>query len=78
MRLFFVCFAAASITLAYASTTNAQNAPWCAHYDFGSDESVNCGFVSFDQCLGDVRGVGGFCMRNNTYVPVSRSHWRDR
>ena len=49
----------------------AQNDPWCAHLDFGSDEAVNCSFVSFDQCMATVRGMGGFCVANNTYqAPV--------
>ena len=50
-----------------ATLAKAQNDPWCAHIDFGSDEAVNCGFISFDQCMATVRGMGGFCMANNTY-----------
>ena len=45
-----------------------QNYPWCAHYDKG-DGGMNCGFTSFQQCLEDVRGIGGFCEQNNTYRP---------
>jgi hypothetical protein len=42
---------------------NAQYYPWCSHY---SDKvgSSNCGFVSFEQCLANVRGIGGFCVVN--------------
>jgi uncharacterized protein DUF3551 len=54
-------------SLVSISAAQAQNGPWCAHYDFGSDETVNCGFYSFQQCLSDVRGVGGFCSQNSTY-----------
>jgi uncharacterized protein DUF3551 len=46
----------------------AQNYPWCAQYDKG-DDGLNCGFISFQQCLEDVRGIGGFCEQNNTYKP---------
>ena len=44
----------------------AQNYPWCAHYDKG-DGGWNCGFTSFEQCLTDISGLGGFCEQNNTY-----------
>ena len=57
----------AAVTLLAMPNASAQNAAWCAHYDFGSDKSVNCGFQSFQQCLSDVRGVGGFCMENKTF-----------
>ena len=37
--------------------------PWCAHYMMkGAPHS--CGFVSFEQCLVSVRGIGGTCNRN--------------
>lgn len=57
----------------------AQNYPWCAHLDFGSDDVVNCDFISFDQCMATVRGMGGFCMANNTYQapalhPLRQAH----
>lgn len=50
-------------------SAEAQNYPWCAHYDMGEDDAVNCGFVSNEQCLETVRGIGGFCMPNNDYRP---------
>ena len=59
----FIVGAAAMSLPAYA-----QNYPWCAHYDTDGGE-INCGFSTFEQCLQDVRGIGGFCMRNNTYQP---------
>jgi hypothetical protein len=48
----------------------AQNYPWCAYYNMG-DQAVNCGFVSREQCMATVSGIGGFCMPNNTYQPPS-------
>ncbi len=30
---------------------------------------MNCGFVSFAQCMATVTGMGGFCVLNNTYQP---------
>lgn len=49
---------------------NAQNYPWCAFYGAGrGGGGTNCGFVSFEQCMADLRGIGGICMRNTQYVP---------
>jgi hypothetical protein len=60
------------ISLAIAATgthAGAQNYPWCAHYGKGGGD-LNCGFSTWDQCLADVSGIGGFCERNNTYSPA--------
>lgn len=51
----------------------AQNYPWCAQYSGNMGGSMNCGFVSFDQCMETVRGMGGFCIVNNTYQPPARA-----
>ena len=40
----------------------AQNYPWCSYYDSLGGE--NCGFSTFQQCLANVSGIGGFCERN--------------
>jgi hypothetical protein len=58
-----------------ATPAHAQNYPWCAYYGEPYDDS-NCGFVSFEQCMEDVRGIGGFCQLNNTYVPPAGSGHR--
>ncbi len=52
-----------------ASRAEAQNYPWCAQYSGKNGGGMNCGFVSFDQCMLTVRGMGGFCIANNTYKP---------
>jgi len=70
-------FVVGILTTAIATGTPAvaQNYPWCAQYSGGrSGGGMNCGFVSFDQCMATVRGIGGFCIRNNTYVPPSGPH----
>jgi len=59
--------ATAVAAVSFAGGAQAQSYPWCAHYDKG-DDVMNCGFISFQQCLTDVSGVGGFCQPNNTYV----------
>jgi hypothetical protein len=40
---------------------DAQNGAWCAYYNTGDGGSTNCGFATFQQCLADVRGIGGNC-----------------
>lgn len=51
-----------------SASAQAQNYPWCAMLSMG-DQAVNCGFVSSEQCMASVRGIGGFCMPNNAYQP---------
>jgi hypothetical protein len=53
----------------FALPAQAQNYPWCATYSMGTGGSQNCGFSSFEQCMENVRGIGGFCDRNTQYVP---------
>jgi len=31
--------------------------------------SMNCGFSTYEQCQANVSGIGGFCIRNDTYQP---------
>jgi hypothetical protein len=41
---------------------------------------MNCGFVSFAQCMATVSGIGGFCIVNTQYQPPpgSRAQRRNR
>ena len=50
----------------------AQDYPWCAYYSTGDGNSTNCGFVTREQCMASVSGVGGQCEPNNFYVQRSR------
>jgi Protein of unknown function (DUF3551) len=52
----------------------AQNYPWCAQYGATPSAPTNCGFVTFQQCLDTISGIGGFCVRNNTYQPPPGPH----
>lgn len=69
MRLSRAMLAVAIATLLLGSRAEAQNYPWCAQYSGGMGGAMNCGFVSFEQCMATVRGMGGFCLANNRYVP---------
>jgi hypothetical protein len=47
------------------AAAQAREYPWCARYDW---TTYNCGFVSFQQCLATVSGIGGICERNPRYT----------
>jgi hypothetical protein len=70
----FLFMSAALLGIAGINThANAANYPWCARCAKGGD-TENCGFNTFDQCMADASGSGGYCVRNTQYVPsVARS-----
>jgi hypothetical protein len=37
------------------------NYPWCADYDLGVAGFRSCRFWTLEQCVSDVRGIGGSC-----------------
>jgi Protein of unknown function (DUF3551) len=75
VRVAFFLFSILVVTAVTGTRAQAQNYPWCAIYDEEGD-AYNCGFVSFEQCMADLRGIGGACQPNNTYVPPSGPHRR--
>ncbi len=50
------------------SPGRAVEYPWCAVFGGDMQGASNCGFVSFEQCLQYIRGIGGFCERNQFYT----------
>ncbi len=75
MRILLVLLAVWVGAVSIGTRAEAQNYPWCAYYNMGEDGGgTNCGFVSFDQCMATVRGIGGFCERNTLYQPPSGMH----
>ena len=62
--VFAVIVAALSLA-AHATPAQAREYPWCARYDWTTS---NCGFVSFQQCLATISGIGGRCEQNPRYV----------
>jgi len=64
--LFALALVAASAAI--GTSAKAQDYPWCANYTKGS---ISCSFVTFEQCMADVSGIGGFCERNTTYHPAA-------
>jgi hypothetical protein len=75
MRLLLLVSGICVAIVGIGTRAEAQNYPWCAQYSDGSG-SKNCGFASFQQCLADVSGVGGFCTQNSTYQPTRSSRRR--
>ena len=68
-------------TLAVFTPTAGHADPykWCAQYGGNGGGGRNCGFVTFQQCLDTVSGIGGFCEPNQFYTgPEQRPASRKR
>jgi hypothetical protein len=70
MRIALFMLSTIVVTAALSTRAEAQNYPWCAVYSGDMGGSENCGFTTFQQCMEDVSGIGGFCQQNNTYTPT--------
>jgi len=66
--LLFIAVALPLILAIQAEEAAAQNYPWCAQYRVQGG-ARNCGFVTFEQCMATVSGVGGYCETNALYRP---------
>jgi Protein of unknown function (DUF3551) len=73
MRLLLFILGICIGIVAVANSAEAQNYPWCSYY-MGPAGGENCGFTTFQQCLDNVRGIGGFCEPNTQYQPSPGSH----
>ncbi len=74
MRLLLFLFGIIVAATAFGTPAEAQNYPWCAQYGSGGGGAMNCGFVSFAQCMMTVQGMGGFCEQNTLYQPPPGPH----
>ncbi len=62
-------FAASAATgTAAKAQQRAADYPWCANDTKGS---TSCSFVTLEQCMADVSGIGGFCKRNPLHHPAT-------
>ena len=75
MKAFLFVSALLASIAGIGTHADAQNYPWCAYYAVG-DEARNCGFVTYEQCMANVSGIGGYCARNTQYVPPPGPHLR--
>lgn len=55
-------------TAGIVTRAEAQNYPWCSIYTGSMGGSKNCGFSSFQQCMANVSGIGGFVSRMTRIV----------
>jgi len=62
MRASLALMTAALPFLLMPASAQAQNYPWCAQYAILG--SVNCGFVTLEQCNAALSGNGGYCAPN--------------
>jgi Protein of unknown function (DUF3551) len=75
-RIMAALFALATLTGTMMEPGAAQAAPywpWCSRYDQHRSGAYQCAFVSFEQCMDTVRGVGGYCYVNpypKPYTPA--------
>jgi hypothetical protein len=65
---------AAGLWLFSATAAAADPYPWCAQY--GRDGGRNCGFLTLQQCLDTVSGIGGGCEHNLFYTGPERTQDR--
>jgi uncharacterized protein DUF3551 len=61
MRLLLIMVGALGAVVCIEKSAQAQNGGWCAYYNLGEMGGRNCGFATLQQCLADVRGIGGNC-----------------
>jgi hypothetical protein len=58
---------AGGFLLGTSSVGRADPYRWCAEYGGGKGGGTNCGFVTWEQCMETVSGIGGFCRQNQFY-----------
>ena len=69
-----MCCAVVVGILAFANAGEAKAAPyypWCSHaggMDYGG--AISCGFMTWEQCMATVSGMGGSCDRNVNPPPA--------
>jgi len=65
--IFGTAIAAVAAVIVIEKPAQAQSGGWCAYYDEAFGGARNCGFVTLQQCLAEVRGVGGNCSPSPYY-----------
>jgi hypothetical protein len=61
MRLSLFIIGVFAAVVCVEKPAEAQSGAWCAYYNMGDMGGRNCGFATLQQCLADVRGIGGNC-----------------
>ena len=70
MKIYAAALLALVATPTLLTTEASAQARYCAVSRGASQEYVNCSFTTFEQCLEERKGMGGFCRPNPAYRPV--------
>jgi hypothetical protein len=76
MRCLAFVLAVLAAALWFEKRADAQDGGWCAYLNYDHGGARNCGFATLEQCLADVRGVGGNCSPSPYYEPPSYQRYR--
>ena len=68
MCLSTIVLATIAASMMATSAAQADQYKWCAVYAGRDYEATNCGFVTYQQCLNTISGVGGYCVLNQFYT----------
>jgi hypothetical protein len=77
VRIVLVALSIVAMT-GIVTRAQAQNYPWCSIYTGSMGGSSNCGFSTYQQCMNNVSGIGGFCQLNDTYRPTGTAPSRHK
>jgi hypothetical protein len=67
MRWVLATLAVVAFTTVFDARSGAYaQGAWCSWYDA---YTYNCGFYTYEQCLANIQGVGGWCAPNAFYTP---------
>lgn len=67
MPRIFIVLAAASAAILFnppAGKAASEGWRWCSDYSGDMGGSSNCGFETYQQCMLNVSGIGGYCRLN--------------
>jgi Protein of unknown function (DUF3551) len=70
MRILLVMLVALAAGVGVEKPAAAQSGGWCAYINEGGHGGYrSCGFATLQQCLANVRGIGGNCSPSPYYEP---------
>ncbi len=64
------------VALLPTSPNARADGAWCSDYSNGG--GTNCGFHSYEQCMANISGIGGSCLRNPTYPTSTDARRKQR
>jgi hypothetical protein len=77
MRILLLILVVLATGVCIEKPAEAQSGGWCAYLNGGGhDGSRECGFATLQQCLAEVRGVGGNCSPSPYYEPPRQQYRR--